>query len=87
MSVEKSYKVILTATLKGTCVPIRAEMHFVKAVDKGDALGEVKKLVKKKEKQDNGYGRWKIDAVYAPNGKIIYPCNRKNFPKTPNKRG
>ena len=76
---RKYYTVILTGMLKGTCLPIQEEMHFVKAVNKKEALEEVKKLVKKKEKQDSSYGWWKIDVVSAPNGKIICSHNRKTF--------
>ena len=74
---RKYYTVILTGMLKGTCLPIQEEMHFVKAVNKKEALEEVKKLVKKKEKQDSSYGWWNVDVVLAPNRKIIYSHNRK----------
>jgi hypothetical protein len=69
---RKYYTAILTGMLKGTCVPIQEEMHFVKAVNDKEALKEVKELVKEKERQDSSYGWWNIDVVKAPNGKIIY---------------
>lgn len=87
MSIEKSYKVILTAMLKGTCVPTQQELHFIKAINKKGVLREAKDLVKKKGRHDSCYGWWHIDAVYASNGKIIYPYKRKNLSKTSIKRG
>ena len=68
---EKDYRVILTAMLLGTCVPIKEEMHFVQAVNKKEVREGAEELVKKKNKWDSGF-HWIIKQVIASNGRIIH---------------
>ena len=68
---EKDYRVILTAVLVGSCVPIKEEMHFIQAVNKKEARERTEELVKKKNKWDSGF-HWLIKQVVASNGRIIH---------------
>ncbi len=50
--------------IRGTAVPIRQEMHFIKAAGRKKALKKAQELVGQKEKYDiDVCGRWHIDAV------------------------